>query len=92
MTQGDISFLYNIGQQQQAQDQAVLDAAKQTELSRTYAPFEMAGFVSDIYKGAPSSQMVSATKTSGGGGASPIQNLVGTAAGAYATGKGLGVI
>lgn len=92
MSQGDISFLYNIGQQQQAQDQAVLDAARQTDLARTYAPFEMAGFVSDIYKGAPSSQMVSATKTSGGGGASPIQNLFGTAAGAYATGKGFGVI
>jgi len=92
MTQGDISFLYNIGQQQQAQDQAVLDAARQTDLARTYAPFEMAGFVSDIYKGAPSSQMVSATKTGEGGGASPLQNLVGTTAGLYATGKGFGVI
>jgi len=92
MTQGDISFLSNIGQQQQLQDQAVLDAAKQTELSKIYAPFEMAGFVSDIYKGAPSTQMSTAMKTGGGGGASPLQNLIGSTLGAVAGGRALGVI
>ena len=92
MTQGDISFLSNIGQQQQLQDQAVLDAARQTDLQKLYSPFETAGFVSDIYKGAPSSSMVTATKTGGGGSASPLQNLIGTVGGAYAAGKGFGII
>ena len=93
MTQGDISFLSNIGQQQQLQDQAVLDAARQTDLQKLYSNFETAGFLSDIYKGiAPSSQMVTATKTGGGGSASPLQNLIGTVGGAYAAGKGFGII
>lgn len=56
LQQGDVSFLYNIGTQQQAQRQRELDALRQTELQQAYEPFQRISFLSDIYKGAPSSQ------------------------------------
>jgi len=56
LQQGDVSFLYNIGMQQQAQRQKELDAARQTSLQQAYEPFQRISFLSDIYKGAPSSQ------------------------------------
>lgn len=92
MTQGDINFLGGIGQQQQLQDQAVLDAARQTDLQRTYAPFEMAGFTSDIYKGAPTTQMAVTSKGSSESSASPLERLVGQAGSLYYTGKATGVL
>jgi hypothetical protein len=54
--QGDASFLYNIGNQQQAYQQKVLDAARQTSIQQQYEPYQRISFLSDIYKGAPSSQ------------------------------------
>lgn len=56
LSQSDANFLYNIGQQQQQQQQAQLDAARNTALQNTMAPYQQLGFLSDIYKGAPSSQ------------------------------------
>lgn len=56
LQQGDVSFLSNVGQQNRNYQQNVLDAARQTELQRQYEPFQRIGFISDIYKGAPSSQ------------------------------------
>lgn len=56
LQQGDVSFLYNIGAQQQAQRQRELDAQRQTQLQQAYEPFQRISFLSDIYKGAPSSQ------------------------------------
>ena len=54
--QNDVNFLYNIGQQQQAQQQRELDAARNTQLQKAYEPYQRLGFLSDIYKGAPTSQ------------------------------------
>lgn len=56
LAQGDTAFLYNIGNQQQAYQQKVLDAARQTALQQQYEPYQRVSFLSDIYKGAPSSQ------------------------------------
>jgi hypothetical protein len=56
LAQGDTSFLYNIGNQQQAYQQKVLDAARQTAIQQQYEPYQRVSFLSDIYKGAPSSQ------------------------------------
>ena len=56
LQQGDVSFLYNIGAQQQANRQKELDAARQSAIQQAYEPFQRISFVSDIYKGAPSSQ------------------------------------
>ena len=54
--QGDVNFLYNIGQQQQALTQQQLDAQRNTSLQQAYEPYQRLGFLSDIYKGAPTSQ------------------------------------
>lgn len=54
--QQDVNMMYNIGQQQQALTQQGLDAQRNTELQRAYEPYQRLGFLSDIYKGAPSSQ------------------------------------
>jgi hypothetical protein len=56
LQQGDTSFLYNIGEKQQQQRQKELDALRQTELQQQYEPFQRISFLSDIYRGAPSSQ------------------------------------
>ena len=54
--QGDASFLYNLGEKNRGYEQSVLDAARQTALQQEYEPFQRISFLSDIYKGAPSSQ------------------------------------
>ena len=56
LQQGDTSFLYNIGERQQQQRQKELDAQRQTQLQQEYEPFQRISFLSDIYRGAPSSQ------------------------------------
>lgn len=57
MGQGDVNFLYNLGAMQQRQQQSILDAQRQNQLNQNMQPMQMLGFLSDIYKGAPSSQM-----------------------------------
>ena len=92
LQQGDIGFLYNIGQSEQAQRQKELEAARATQMQQIYAPYQQAAFLSDIYKGAPSTQM--ATTTASVPQASPFQQIAGTALGAlstYGAGKIAGV-
>ena len=57
MGQGDIALMSQLGGVRQANEQARLDAARATQLQETMAPYQQLGFVSDIYKGAPTSQM-----------------------------------
>jgi hypothetical protein len=54
--QQDVNFLYNIGQQQQALTQQQNDAQRNAALQQAYEPYQRLSFLSDIYKGAPSSQ------------------------------------
>jgi len=61
--QQDVNFLYNIGQQQQALTQQQLDAQRNTSLQQAYEPYQRLAFLSDIYKGAPSSQQSIAAST-----------------------------
>mgnify|MGYP006935485918 CR=1 FL=1 len=61
--QGDVSFMYNLGGQLQSQQQKELDAQRQTALQAQYEPFQRISFLSDIYKGAPSSQQTIAQAT-----------------------------
>ena len=86
LQQGDINFLYNTGQARQALDQQGLDATRATELQKVYAPYQQAGFLSDIYKGAPSSQM--ATSVASQPSSSPFQQAVGIGLGAVSTAAG----
>ena len=92
MRQGDLSYLYGMGQAGQAQEQKVLDAQRASDLQRLYAPYQQAAFLSDIYKGAPSTQM--ATTQASTPQASPFQQIAGTGLGAlstYGAGKVAGV-
>ena len=57
MGQKDAGFLFDIGQKQQSQQQAELEASRSTDLQAAYEPYQRLGFLSDIYKGAPSTQM-----------------------------------
>jgi hypothetical protein len=86
LQQGDINFLYNVGQAQQAFNQQTLDAQRATEMQKIYAPYQQAGFLSDIYKGAPSSQM--STQVASQPSASPFQQAVGIGLGALSTAAG----
>ncbi len=73
--QRESGFLFDLGKQRQAQAQAGLDATRQTQVEQQAEPFERIGFLSDVYKGAPSSQM-SITQQSGGS-ISPAQSILG---------------
>ena len=86
LQQGDINFLYNVGQAGQAFNQQTLDAQRASELQKVYAPYQQAGFLSDIYKGAPSSQMSTAVASQPS--ASPFQQAVGIGLGAVSTAAG----
>jgi hypothetical protein len=86
LQQNDINFLFNTGQARQALNQQAIDAKRATDLQQVYAPYQQAGFLSDIYRGAPSSQMqtsVASTPT-----ASPFQQAVGIGLGALSTAAG----
>ena len=73
--QKEAGFIFDVGARQQAQDQAVLDAQRASEVAQDNEAFERVGFLSDIYKGAPSSQM--AISQTSGGGVSPAQSILG---------------
>jgi hypothetical protein len=77
--QGDVNFLYNIGAQQQKQQQAVLDATRATSLQTAMQPYQSLAFQSDIYKGAPSSQMAMTTQNTPT--SSPFQQIAGLGVG-----------
>jgi hypothetical protein len=83
MGQGDVNFLYNLGMSQQKQTQGELDAKRQNQLQQNLQPYQQLGFLSDIYKGAPSTQMgvtTAATPT-----ASPFQQIAGLGTGILST-------
>jgi hypothetical protein len=80
--QGDTNFLYNLGQSQQRQSQAELDALRASQLQQTMQPFQNLAFLSDIYKGAPSTQMTAGTVTQPA--PSPFQQFTGLATGLVA--------
>ena len=46
----DNETMFNLGKQQQLQDQAVLEAQKQNELAALYEPYNRISFLSDIYR------------------------------------------
>ena len=84
---GDVALLNQVGTQEQQNAQAQLEAQRMTNLQRTMAPYQQLGFVSDIYKGAPSTQMALTSQSAPS--ASPMQQFVGTAVGAASTAAGV---
>jgi hypothetical protein len=55
--QTDVNFGFGLGSAQQRQQQAELDALRATNMNKAMQGYQHLGFLSDIYKGAPSSQM-----------------------------------
>lgn len=53
----DVSTLMSLGQTQQQAEQSRLEAARATALQRAMTPYQQLSFLSDIYKGAPGTQM-----------------------------------
>jgi len=80
----DVQALTNLGAIEQQATQAQLDAARQTALQQSMSPYQQLAFVSDIYKGAPSSQ-ISLTAASAPS-ASPLQTALGLGVGALSAG------
>jgi secreted PhoX family phosphatase len=92
MGQQDTNFMYNLGTAQQKQAQAELDAERQNTLQQNMQPYQQAAFVSDIYKGAPSSSMSSMQQVQAA--PSPFQQAVGLGTAgltAYAAGAKAGI-
>jgi hypothetical protein len=83
MGQQDTNFLYNLGTTQQKQLQSELDATRQNTLNKNMQPYQQMGFVSDMYRGAPSSQM--AVTTASQPTPSPFQQAAGLATGVVST-------
>jgi hypothetical protein len=54
--QRDINALMSLGGMEQQQAQAELDAFRQTALERQYEPYQRLSFMSDIFRGVPSTQ------------------------------------
>ena len=59
----DIQLLSGLGGQEQTQQQAELDALRQTSLSQQFEPYQRLSFMSDIFRGVPSTQTQLTTTT-----------------------------
>ncbi len=55
---GDVKTLEALGARDQALQQAILDAQRQSNLQLQQFPYQQYAFLSDVYKGTPSSQQV----------------------------------
>lgn len=75
MGMADISMLSQLGGLEQQSEQQRLEAQRATALQQTMSPYQQLGFLSDIYKGAPSSQMTLSAQTAPS--TSPLTQAVG---------------
>jgi hypothetical protein len=62
--QRDINALLSLGGLQQQQAQSELDAYRNTMLQRQYEPYQRVSFMSDIFRGVPSTQTTLSSTTS----------------------------
>lgn len=73
----DVGTLMDIGNVQQQQGQAVLDAQRQNAYQRVMSPYQQLGFFSDIFQGQPVGQ----TQTTSAPGPNPVSQIGGLAYG-----------
>ena len=59
----DVQLLSGLGGQEQQQQQAELDALRQTSLQQQFEPYQRLSFMSDIFRGVPSTQTALTTTT-----------------------------
>lgn len=85
--QNDVNFLFNLGAVQQRQKQAELDALRATQMQNAMQPYQQIAFLSDIYKGAPSSQMAVTQQQQAA--PSPFQQITGVGTGILSTGAAM---
>lgn len=71
----DVQLMAGIGGIEQQNAQAQLDAIRATQMQETMLPYQQLGFVSDIYRGAPTTQMALTSQTAPS--ASPLQTALG---------------
>lgn len=81
--QGDVNFLFNLGSIEQKQRQAELDALRSTQMQQAMQPYQQLAFLSDIYKGAPSTQMAVTQQQQAA--PSPFQQIAGVGTGILGT-------
>ena len=61
--QRDINALMSLGGLEQQQAQSMFDAARATDLERQYEPFQRLSFMSDIFRGVPSTSSTLTSQT-----------------------------
>ena len=83
MGMADVNMLYNLGTEQQRAQQAKLDAERATSMQTSMQPLQKLAFMSDIYKGAPSTQMAMTQQSTPT--PSPFQQIAGLATGIAGT-------
>jgi len=79
----DTGLLAGLGGLERQVAQSQLDAIRATQLQEQMAPYQQLGFVSDIYRGAPSTQMSLTAQSAPT--ASPLQSAIGLGVGALST-------
>ena len=75
LQQRDTESAFRLGQLLQAQDQAVLDAERQSNLAQLYEPYQRLGFLGDVYSKTPTSQSTITQASSPS--VSPLQQYLG---------------
>lgn len=89
--QSDVNSLFNIGALEQGQMQSEYDVQRQADIEEAYEPFQRFAYMSDIFRGVPSTQS-SMTVTSAPA-PSPVSSILGMAQGIggyqQATGQGI---
>ncbi len=71
----DVGLMAGLGGIERQVAQSQLDAMRQTQLQEAMTPYQQLGFVSDIYRGAPTTQMSLTSQSAPS--ASPLQTAVG---------------
>lgn len=82
----DTGLLMGLGGLERQVEQGQIDAIRSTQMQEAMAPYQQLGFVSDIYRGAPTTSMALTSQTAPS--ASPLQTAAGLTAGVLATGAG----
>jgi hypothetical protein len=82
----DTGLLSGLGGLERQVEQTQLDAIRSNQLQESMAPYQQLGFVSDIYRGAPTTQMALTSQSAPS--ASPLQTAVGLGVGALSTAAG----
>jgi hypothetical protein len=89
--QSDVNALFNIGALEQGQMQSEYDVQRQADIEEAYEPFQRFAYMSDIFRGVPSTQ--SSMTVSSVPSPSPVSNILGMAQGIggyqQATGQGI---